>query len=116
MKLKTTKGLKKKCDLLWSTLVKKVGRCERCDKSSGVQLQSAHIFSRRYSHIRHDLSNGVCLDASCHFWAHSNPVEFSRGVVKYLGEDLIHKLEIKKQLTSKVNYEEVYNDLKNKTL
>src|SRR3990167_5641399 len=104
MKVKTSKGLKKKCDLLWSLLVKKVGRGERCDRRPpSVQLQSAHIFSRRYSHIRHDLSNGLSLCSGWHFYVHQNPVAFSRWVIKYLGEDLIHKLEIKKQLTFKVN-------------
>lgn len=83
----TRKGLVRKLDTLVSSIVRSKGKCERCGKKEN--LQCAHIYSRRYKHLRWDLQNVVCLCAGCHFWAHQNPTEFAFWVetirnVKYL--------------------------------
>ena len=107
---KTRKQFKVLADKLWSEIVRSVGLCEKCGKR--INLQAAHIFSRRYSHIRHDRSNGICLCAGCHFWAHQNPIEFAKWVIEYLGDDLIDKLEKKKLSLEKVDYEKIYLNLR----
>ena len=66
----------KKLDDLVRKNVKSKGHCERCfRKADEVQLQVAHIYSRKYNHLRWDYENLLCLCASCHFWWHLNPAE-----------------------------------------
>lgn len=98
----SSKSLKKKCDIEFSKLIRSVGQCQRCSKSSGIQLQCAHIYSRKYTSIRFDPFNAVCLCAGCHFWAHQNPLEFIEfiqnsfeGRLEYLRE--ARKLLIKRK-------------------
>jgi hypothetical protein len=54
------KGAKKKCDDLFSLLVRqRDGACRRCGSTSN--LQCAHVISRRYTRTRCDLSNAMAL-------------------------------------------------------
>ncbi len=64
-KQQTKKTIKKHCDQLWSMIVRFPGRCEICG-SSTKQLHAHHLISRERIHYRYDLSNGVCLCATCH--------------------------------------------------
>lgn len=79
--------LKRKLDAMCREIVfnRDRMRCRRCGKRPpSIQLQWAHIYSRRYLSIRWDLRNSLALCASCHFWIHSNPMdgaEFVRDVV-----------------------------------
>lgn len=57
-------GAKAKADKLFSLLVRQVGHCERCGKTS--HLQCAHIISRRFSATRTLRDNAWCLCAGCH--------------------------------------------------
>lgn len=66
------------------------GRCERCGAQSN--LQCCHIFSRRYSKLRHNLANLLCLCAACHFWAHQNPRLFAEFCRQHLGPKQYKKL------------------------
>jgi 5-methylcytosine-specific restriction endonuclease McrA len=55
-------------------------RCRRCgtqyaEGSRG--LHCAHIVGRRNRELRWDERNVVSLCASCHFWAHGNPIAFT---------------------------------------
>ncbi len=69
----------KKADEMWSKVIKQVGHCERCF-ATDKQLHSHHIIGRKAFAYRHDVSNGVCLCASCHTmsaWsAHNDRSEF----------------------------------------
>lgn len=62
-------------------------RCRRCGRGTpNVQLQWAHIYSRRYLSVRWMPQNSVSLCAGCHFWIHQNPMdgaEFIRDVVPH---------------------------------
>jgi len=80
--MKRSKGDKAKADRLFSLAIRSHGRCENCQKSSGVQLQCAHIMSRRYSKTRCDLRNAFCLCAGCHIYFTANPVAFGQFVSK----------------------------------
>lgn len=65
-----------KLDKLVGERVKAIGKCERCGRGKNeVQLQTAHIYSRRYKHLRWELENLLCLCSGCHFWWHQNPAE-----------------------------------------
>lgn len=78
MAIKSYKGLKGKATILHSQVVRMYGACEHCGKSNGVQLQCAHINSRRYNSTRCLLINAYCLCAACHRYFTDHPREFSR--------------------------------------
>jgi len=78
MKKPSRKTIVKKLDKLVSEMVRSKGKCERCEKTS--TLQPAHIYSRKFQHLRWDFENIICLCAGCHFWMHQNPAEAMRWV------------------------------------
>lgn len=73
---------KRKADVLFSQIIRSIGRCEFCGRSAGVQLQAAHVISRKFGNTRTDFQNVLCLCASCHRKGHDNPLEFA---VKVMG-------------------------------
>jgi len=98
MKKPSKKTLRNKLDRICSELVRKRGKCERCSKKNS--LQAAHIFSRTYNNTRWGLENILCLCASCHFWAHKNPILFAEFVKKILGGEKYELLkEARNQIT-----------------
>lgn len=108
------KSLIKKCDILWSGIIKiRDRRCIRCGKNN--LLNAAHIYSRSNKNVRYDLQNGITLCVGCHFWGHQNPIEFTKFVIKKLGEDKIKELSkkanIKKAMTIKI-YSKIWGELK----
>lgn len=100
------KGLKTKADKLWSLAVKlRAGmKCERCHKTD--TLNSHHVISRKFNSLRHDLDNGVCICASCHFWAHQNPIESSLWFLSKRGEEWHTQLVFRKNKIIKNDVEE----------
>jgi len=56
---------RKEADLLWSLEIRSVGCCEVCGSRNA--LNAHHILEKSvWTHLRHDLSNGICLCAHCH--------------------------------------------------
>jgi hypothetical protein len=100
----------KKCDELWSKIVRSKGECARCG-SRTKQLNSAHIISRVYRQTRWDLDNGLCLCVGCHFWNHQNPIEFTHWVEDKLGIEKVDALRKKAQVIGKVDVDEVFSYL-----
>lgn len=88
----TKKTLKNKADRLFGEFIRRKGKCEWCGKSNGVQLQCAHVFSRRYLVTRWEPINAVCLCASCHMRWHHQPVEGVEWIKEYLGEEVYNEL------------------------
>ena len=96
----TKKSLRNKLDKLVKQIVRKRKKCQHCGRSRGIQLQTAHIFSRKYLGLRWNLDNVLLLCASCHFWAHSNTILFAEWVKEYLGEEKYQLLkEARNQIT-----------------
>lgn len=58
----------KKADKELKRVILAVGHCERCMRSDR-QLHHHHIVSRNHKAYRHDLTNCLCLCASCHTMA-----------------------------------------------
>lgn len=96
-----TKTERNRMDREFSLKIRARGRCERCGMTDPFRLQCCHIFSRRYSKLRHDPENLLCLCASCHFWAHANPVLFTLYVQGYLGAEKFQRLIDKRNDLSK---------------
>lgn len=87
MKKQTKSSLTRKLDQECSRVVRGRGVCAKCGSIEYEKFQCAHIFSRVYRSVRWFLDNLLCLCASCHFWAHRNPVLFTEFVKQYLGEE-----------------------------
>lgn len=64
-------------------------RCRRCGGGPYLPpsqgLHCAHIVGRRNRELRWDERNAVSLCASCHFWAHGNPIAFTEWVKDEIG-------------------------------
>lgn len=51
-------------------------RCLRCHKRPPeVQIQWAHVYSRRFLKARWSVHNAMTLCAGCHFWWHDCPLD-----------------------------------------
>ena len=71
--VKTKKSIKKKCDTLWSRIIRSKEHCEMC---GGLGKNAHHVIGRINYSLRWDLRNGVCLCVGCHFKAHNYPISF----------------------------------------
>ena len=90
------------------------GYCERC--GSTRNLQWCHIFSRRYSHTRHDLRNCYCGCAKCHDdQHHGDGKAFYEWVISKIGLDTYEELNRLRQIIdkgeNKVDFEERFKEL-----
>lgn len=109
----STKGKKKKADRLFSLWIRRGGVCQRCERAahprdpeSGlvvkgtatVQLQCAHIASRRRFGSRWDPLNALCLCAGCHHWMTDYPVMFSVWFEDAFPEMFDYQLELMAKL------------------
>lgn len=106
---KTRKSLKAKADRVFSLYIRSQGACEWCLRTKDqVQLQCAHIFSRRYLSTRYSPTNVLCLCAACHRKAHDQPIEFAEFCKKHLGEDIYNELRYEARVKiGKPDYEAI---------
>jgi hypothetical protein len=92
MRPPTKTSLRNKLDRLCSQIVRARGKCEKCGKKKN--LQSAHIFGRRFLNTRWLLENQLCLCPDCHInFAHQKPILFAEWVRKYLREEKYEALK-----------------------
>ncbi len=106
---------KKKCDELWSKVVR--GRDGGCllvgvgRKCSGV-LHADHVINRWNHTLRHDPRNGVALCAGHHlFWKPSHPVEYTEWFIKTYPHRHAYLVK-RRQVIEKPDYKERYIKLK----
>jgi 5-methylcytosine-specific restriction endonuclease McrA len=109
MPIARAKGVKAKCDKLFSQIVRSVGACEKCGSTDW--LQTSHIVSRRYSATRCDRRNAQCLCAGCHRFFTLWPKEFSRWITASIGVELYEELKLKAETVTKTDWSEVYTNL-----
>lgn len=108
--MKAARGYKNKCDKLVSQMIRSTGHCQRCGKTEN--LQCSHIISRRYSATRCDMDNVQVLCAGCHMYFTHWPKEFSRWITETVGIEKYEELKQKAETVTKVDWEQVYNELK----
>lgn len=114
MRKPTKSSMTRKLDIICSQIIRK-SQCVRCGEPQYDKLQCAHIFSRTYRSTRWLLLNLMCLCASCHFWAHRNPLLFSEFVKEYLGDHNYNQLKMIATSIKKFTLDEmvgIYEDLK----
>lgn len=102
-------GAKGLSDRLLSQLIRSRGACEHC--GTVAHLQTAHIWSRRFSAIRHDLDNVLCLCAACHHWATDCPVEFVRWLRTVRTDTQLRRLEQMRRRSGPVDWDTVADRL-----
>ena len=103
-KITERKRLIKKLDDLWAKKIKERDKftCQRC-KSQSKRLNACHFYGRRNKTLRWDLDDGVTLCVGCHFWAHSNPAEFTEWFKEWAGEETFERLQTKKNNKTKTD-------------
>lgn len=101
---------KARLDKLYSEFIRKramvvAGGCERCGapKTSYLELQCAHIFSRRKLTTRWHIANAVGLCGGCHLYLDSHPEEKIQFAKKILGDEGYERLYIHSHMTSKTS-------------
>lgn len=105
--MKYPKGPKGACDRLFSEIVRSIGLCEQCGrKPPAVQLQCAHIISRRYSSTRTSIRNAFCLCAADHRYFTDHPLEFAKFVQRSWASEFYNDEYVKSQNTAKVDWSE----------
>ena len=114
----TKKNIKKKCDDIFSLIIRSKGYCEMCGKNTG-QLQTHHIIGRINYQLRWDTRNGICLDSSCHTFsqtsAHNNPIYFINWFKSMRPDDYEYLLTKKNDVKTFniLDYQEILNNLQN---
>lgn len=111
MKIKPAKNQKRKCDLLFSKIVRAVGYCEKCGERNYAKLSTSHIMSRRFNATRCLRENSQCLCSKCHLYLTAHPVEFTRWLFESIGEAEYDRLYQLAHSPSKVDWAVVYEDL-----
>jgi len=96
------KSLKKKCDKLWSEIIKSGGNCEICGKHT---KDPHHVIGRKNYVLRWDLRNGVRLCFQHHtggnLSAHNDPFWFKNWFKKARPEDYEYLLKKKNEVWDK---------------
>jgi hypothetical protein len=81
-------------DLAWKKGILELfgNTCQNCD--SHLRLEAHHIKPILiYPHLRHELSNGICLCHNCHYYGvHNGQPNFKHG--KYVGKSKKHNIVV----------------------
>ena len=99
----------RKADALWSSIVRRPGRCEIC--GSTERIQAAHGFSRRYRGTRWLLINGFCLCSGCHVSFTHNPIGWDDHLRKAWGQPVYDELRALAQAVCKPDFGKILSDL-----
>lgn len=109
---KRIKLLKKKCDILWSKVTKKLylvnhhSACQWCGKKGA--LQSDHIVNRWKHSTRWCVENCVCLCVGCHiFRKKREPAEWAKMVIDVKGIEMYEFLLKRGECLEKVDLDNV---------
>ena len=97
---------KNKADKLFSQIIRSRGFCERCGTTAN--LQTSHIFSRRFAWTRTDLANALCLCAACHRWWHDHPPATKELAVSVIGLDEYDRINLARQNRSRFDWGSEY--------
>lgn len=116
MAIKRYKGAKIKCDTIFSKHIRSIGHCENCyKKADEVQLQCAHICSRRFSATRTLLANAYSLCAGCHRRYTDFPREFSHFITDTWAAEFYDDVYQLARTPTKVDWDSQYEYLKELT-
>lgn len=107
------KKLKKKCDKIWSEIIRSKKYCEICGRLAN---NPHHVIGRVNYILRWNIRNGCLLCAGCHtshrFSAHNDPIWFMDWFKKARPDDYKYLLKKKNEIWSK-DYDKVLEYLEN---
>ena len=110
MKRKTARN---KADKLWSELIRMKKYCEICGKPG---TNPHHIIGRKNLTLRHDPKNGCLLCFTHHTGgresAHNDPLWFQTWLINNRRDDYNYLMFKRMELATKIDYEEIIDDLK----
>lgn len=112
---------KKRCDELWSAIVRRVGKCAVCGSTHG--LNAHHLIGRTRAKYRHDLKNSCCLCFSHHTFdpnlsahqSNASTLNFLLWLEQNRPEQyqwLMDHKDDKAKAGEKMDYEQIYTQLK----
>jgi hypothetical protein len=104
----------KKLDDLFGQIMRSRERCDYCGRGrvSGVVLQCAHGFSRRYRGTRWTEEANFCLCSGCHMFFTYRPIEWDDYMRRAWGEEKYDRLRAQAQAITKPDKQEIYDRLK----
>lgn len=102
--------LSRRCDRLWSEIVRSRGACEMPGKHGGP-LQGAHGFSRRYRGTRWLPINGFCLCAAHHVTMTHNPLAWTDFLLEAWGATVYEELKRRAQAVTKPDFDAILSTL-----
>ena len=108
---------KKKCDVVFSELIKYRDGWRCVETKARHNLQTAHVISRSYLATRWNMDNAVTLTAGRHVWYTHNPLEWREFCLKRLGKERYEELEKKARARRKwtvPELKELYAELTDK--
>lgn len=105
----------KKCDKIFSELIKYRDGWKCVETGTMEHLQTAHLISRSYHSVRWDPENAVCLSARRHMWYTYHPIEWREFCIKRLGQEKYEALEKRAtQQSGAVDHKKLYAELTDK--
>ena len=103
----TPASLKRKCDKLWSLIVRHGGGCELAGKDHvrcGGVLQAMHNFGRGHAGVRHELWNGTRGCAGHHVWYTHHPEAWTAVLVGLWGSGVYQSRYEEAKAVAKPDY------------
>jgi len=78
--------------------------CYTCGVVKPIKnMQNAHFWSRKYLSVRWEEKNCRVCCAGCNVFLHGNYIEYTRRLLKEIGQDKFDKLELQKNSTLKAD-------------
>ncbi len=110
--MRLTKTQKNKLDALCAAKKKAIGYCEHCHRSPPqIQLQWAHLHTRKILCTRWHVNNSFCLCAGCHIYFTDHPPAFMNWVQTQRTADQLTLLQELINRLPKIDYDTVKKDI-----
>jgi hypothetical protein len=94
----------RRCDELFSKIVRARGACEECGHNYYPELQCAHGIGRSYKTVRWDERNAFCLCKAHHVFYTFRPVEWDEWLRSQWGDELYLEMRGLALLHAKPDY------------
>ena len=107
-------SLKRKCDKLWSLVIRRTGACKLAGKDHvrcGGVLQAAHCFGRGHAGVRHELWNGWAICSGHHVWYTHHPEAWTALLIEAWGQEVYQTRYEQAKAIAKPDYSKILSEL-----
>lgn len=108
------RGIKKKCIVLHSKIIRSAGVCHLCGENYYSRLDCAHLISRVFAATVADLRNGVCLCKTCHWRTGVFADEMGKLIETTIGWGVYGELKDLAESKKKVRWKQLHEELRTK--